>query len=52
MAEENNSYDKFAVSIFTTENLNKDSKIGYLPKNFNQIYHDFLKLGGVLFFIY
>mgnify|MGYP005649970251 CR=1 FL=1 len=47
MAEENNSYDKFAVSIFTTENLNKDSKIGYLPKNFNQIYHDFLKLGGV-----
>jgi len=47
MAEEDNSYDKFAVSIFTTEDLNKESKIGYLPKNFNAFYHDFLKLGGI-----
>ena len=47
MAEEDNSYDKFAVSIFTTEDLDKDSKIGYLPKNFNTLVHDFLKLGGI-----
>ena len=47
MVEEDNSYDKFAVSIFTTEDLDKDSKIGYLPKNFNKLYHEFLKLGGI-----
>jgi len=47
MAEEDNSYDKFAVSIFTTDDLNTESKIGYLPRTFNKLYHDFLKLGGI-----
>ena len=47
MAEENNTYDEFAVSIFTDFDLEQSSKIGYLPKDYNKPFHEFLKHGGI-----
>ena len=43
--EENNSYDKFAVSVHYGEKVEK-VKIGYLPKEENEFYHQFLLAGG------